>query len=243
MNNKIRCVIIDDEKHAIALLENYISKMPNLELVKTYNNSVHALSEIDKKDKIDILFLDIEMPDISGMELAVSLKPKTGSIIFTSAFDKYAIEAFHIRVNNYLVKPIKQSLFSKIVMEVIEQDLPKLHKMVKNMLFFKTGDKSKLTKIKKQDIIYFEGAGNYVNMVTTKFEQLVYLTLLEVEDLFKYDSFFRVHRSHVINAKKIRKVSGNTIFFKSERKVQMTEFYKDKINKFLKDNTITTGRL
>lgn len=243
MNNKIRCVIVDDEKHASALLTTYISKMPNLELVKIYNDPVHALSEINKKDNIDILFLDVEMPDISGMELAVSLKPKTRSIIFTSAYEKYSIAAWDLRVNHYLVKPIKQAKFSQTVMEIIEQDLPRLHKCLKNSIFFKTGEKSKLTKVKKQDIIYFEGAGNYVKMVTTKGDPLVYLTLLEVEKIFKDDLFFRIHRSHVINAKKIEKVVGNQIYFKTEHKLQMTEFYKEKLIKYLEENTIETGRL
>ena len=242
MNNKIRCVIVDDERHASALLETYISRMPNLELVKTYNDPVSALSEIDKNDKIDIVFLDVEMPDLSGMELAVSLKPKTGSIIFTSAYEKYALEAFEVRANHYLVKPIKQSKFSQTVMKIIEDDLPKLHKFLKNSIFFKTGEKGKLTKVKKQDIIYFEGAGNYVKMVTTKIEILVYLTLIEVEELFKKELFFRIHRSHVINARKIDKVSGNMLYFKTEHKVQMTEFYKEKLVKFLEDNTMETGR-
>ncbi|MFD2285948.1 response regulator [Pedobacter petrophilus] len=242
MTNKIRCVIVDDEKHAIALLSTYISNMPNLELIKTYNNPVHALSEINKKDRIDILFLDIEMPDISGMELAVSLKPKTKSIIFTSAYEKYALKAFDVRANHYLVKPIKQAKFSQSVMEVVEQDLPRLHKCLKNAVFFKTGEKGKLTKVKKQDIIYFEGAGNYVKMVTTKGDPLVYLTLVDVEKIFKDDLFFRIHRSHVINAKKIDKVTGNLIYFKSGHKLQMTEYYKKNLINYFEENTIETGR-
>jgi len=177
------------------------------------------------------------------MELAVSLRQKTKSIIFVSAYEKYALTAFDVRANHYLVKPVKQAKFSQTVMEIIEQDLPRLHKCLKNSLFFKTGEKAKLTRVKKQDIVYFEGAGNYVKMVTTKSEPLVYLTLHEVEEIFKNDAFFRIHRSFVINAKKIEMTNGNLVHLDSGHKLQMTEFYKQKLLKHLEENTIVTGRL
>ncbi|RZK00206.1 MAG: response regulator transcription factor [Flavobacterium sp.] len=196
---------------------------------------------LEKANK-HLLFLDVEMPDISGIELAKSLSSKTASVIFTSAYEKYALEAFDVRAKHYLIKPIKQDKFSTEVMKVIDNDLALLHKCVNDVFFFKTGEKGKLTKVKKHDIFYFEGAGNYVKIVTTKIEQLIYLTLLEVEEIFKNDCFFRIHRSHVINAKKIAKIAGNTIYFKDERKVRMTNFYKAKLVKFLEENTIETGR-
>ena len=242
MKNKIRCAIVDDERHAITLLENYINAMPNLELVKTFNDPIKALSSIQDHDKIDILFLDVEMPQLSGITLARSLRSKTRSIIFTSAYEQYAVEAFDVRANHFLVKPIKQDKFSLAVMDVVDADIPVLHRNGKNILFIKTGEKGKLTRIRKQDILYFEGAKNYVNMVTAEREQLIYLTLKDIESIFNDDLFYRVHRSHVINARKIEKIVGNTISLGNGYTVQMGESYKDSLMKFLAEKTLLSGR-
>ncbi|WP_231426440.1 LytTR family DNA-binding domain-containing protein [Pedobacter sp. Leaf250] len=243
MINKIRCVIVDDEQHASKLLETYISSIPTLELVSIYSDPIKALAGITKKDNIDIAFLDIEMPDLSGIDLAASIKSKIGSIIFTTAYKDYAVDAFDLRANHFLVKPIRQAKFVKAVMDIIDDDLPRLEKIDKDFLFFKTGEKGKLTRVKKQDIIYFEGAGNYVKMVTTSFDQLIYLTLHEVQQLFKADAFFRIHRSYVVNAGKIISTSGNMLEFETSHKLQMSDFYKEDIIDFLKYYTIETGRL
>ncbi|MGN7986486.1 MULTISPECIES: LytR/AlgR family response regulator transcription factor [Pedobacter] len=242
MKNKIRCVIIDDERHAILLLTTYISSIPNLELVKTFNNPLEALSGICIEDEIDIIFLDIEMPYLTGLELALELKPKVRSIIFTSAFDR-SLEAFEVRATHYLLKPIKLAKFTQIVVGVMENELSLKQQPGKNIKFYKTGEKGKLTRLKKQDILYFEGAKNYVTMVTSKTEQLVYLTLKDVEKIFSKDLFYRVHRSHIINARKIQKIVGNTINLGQGHQVQMGETYKKGLIKFLEEKTLLTGRI
>lgn len=242
MKNKLRCVIIDDEKHAIRLLTGYIATMPALELVKTFTNPVEALSNIFADDKIDIIFLDIEMPHINGIELAANLKSKTKAIVFTSAYQQYTLDAFDLRATQFLLKPIKLSKFTQVLTNVVDVDFASNERPGKNIVFIKTGEKGKLTRVNKQDIIYFEGAKNYVNMVTTKCEQLVYLTLKEVEEVFCVDLFYRVHRSHVINARKIEKIVGNTINLGCGYQVQMGNFYKDSLTKFLEDKTLMSGR-
>jgi len=243
MKNPIRCAIIDDERHAISLLSTYISTIPNLELIKTFNNPIEALSGISPADNIDIIFLDIEMPHLSGIELARNLKPKARSIIFTSAFERYALEAFDVRATHYLLKPIKLAKFTQTVVGVIENELSEKDPPGKNIKFFKTGEKGKLTRLNKQDILYFEGAKNYVNMVTEETEQLVYLTLKDVEKIFCRDLFYRVHKSHVINARKIQKIVGNTINLGQGYQVQMGESYKSNFLKFLEEKTLLTGRI
>ena len=243
MKNKIRCVIIDDEKHAITLLTHYISSMPNLELYKSYQDPLLALSEITTADDIDIIFLDVEMPHISGLDLAIELRGKTNSIIFTSAYDKYALEAFDGRANRYLIKPIKVAKFTQTVISVIENELDKLPHPGSDMAFFKTGERGKLSRINKQEILYFESAKNYVNMVTSEKGTLVYLTLKEIENIFRKDLFCRVHRSHVINLSKIQKVVGNTINLGEGIQVQIGNAYKAELLKFLEGKTFLTGRI
>ncbi|MDQ0640184.1 DNA-binding LytR/AlgR family response regulator [Pedobacter sp. W3I1] len=242
MKNKIRCVIIDDEKHAVSLLTSYIGSMANLELVKTFNDPLEALSGITPEDRIDIIFLDIEMPNLSGLELAPDLRSKARAIIFTSAFNR-SLEAFEVRANHYLLKPITLPKFTTTVMGIIDNELSKYEDPGKNIKFFKTGEKGKLTRIKKQKIIYFESAKNYVSMVTAEKSELVYLTLKEVEKIFCEDLFYRVHRSHVVNAKKIKKIVGNTINLGEGFQVQMGNSYKKGLLKFLEEKTLLTGRI
>jgi DNA-binding LytR/AlgR family response regulator len=242
MMNKIRCVIIDDERHAITLLTNYISSIQNLELVKTFTDPLQALTNITAADKIDLIFLDVEMPHLSGIELAKDLKTKTKSIIFTSAYQKYALDAFDVRATHYLLKPIKQAKFIQTVMSIIENELNEKDDPAKNISFIKTGEKGKLTRVKKQEILYFESAQNYVNMVTEEKKQLVYLTLKDVEKLFCNDLFYRVHRSHVINVMKIQKIVGNTINLGQGHLVQMGDAFKSGLMNFLKEKTLLSGR-
>lgn len=238
MKKTIRCVIIDDERHAISLLTTYISSIPALELIKTYKDPIQALSEITSEDRIDIIFLDIEMPHISGIELAKDLKSRARAIIFTSAFEQYAIDAFDVRATHYLLKPINLAKFTQTITNVIENELSQRKQPGKNIRFYKTGEKHKLTRLNKQDIIYFEGAQNYVKMVTSKTIQLVYLTLKEVEDIFCGDLFYRVHRSHVVNARKIQQIVGNTINLGDGHQVQMGGTYKQDLIKFLEEKNI-----
>jgi len=242
MKNKVRCVIIDDEKHAISLLKTYIGSMPNLELFKTFNNPLEALSGITAEDDIDIIFLDIEMPHLSGIELAKELRPKARSIIFTSAYNR-SLEAFEVRANHYLLKPLNLAKFTQTVMGIIDNELSKTDGEGKNIKFFKTGEKGKLSRIDKQEILYFESAKNYVSMVTADKKELVYLTLKEVEKIFCKDLFYRVHRSHVINADKIQKIVGNTINLGQGYQVQMGSTYKSGLLKFLEEKTLLTGRI
>lgn len=242
MRNKIRCVIIDDERHAISLLSNYISTIADLELVKTFTNPLHALTGISAADNIDLIFCDVEMPHLSGMELARDLKTKTRSIIFTSAYQQYALEAFDVRASHYLLKPIKIAKFTQTVMSVIENELTENEKPESDISFFKTGEKGKLSRVDKQDILYFESAKNYVTMVTTEKKQLVYLTLKDVEKLLGGDLFYRVHRCHVVNARKIQKIMGNTINLGQGHLVQMGDAFKGGLVKFLKENTLLSGR-
>jgi DNA-binding LytR/AlgR family response regulator len=242
MKNKVRCVIIDDEKHAVSLLKIYIASLPSLELFKTFNSPIDALAEIKAEDDIDIIFLDIEMPYLSGIELARDLRPKARFIIFTSASDR-SLEAFDVRADHYLLKPIKLAKFTQTVMGIIDNELKKTENQGANIKFFKTGIKGKLSRIHHQDILYFESAKNYVSMVTADKKELVYLTLKEVEKIFNKDLFYRVHRCHVINATKIQKIVGNTINLGEGFQVQMGGTYKNGLLRFLEEKTLLTGRI
>jgi len=241
---QLRCVVIDDEKHSISILSDYIETNPNLNLVKTYVDPLVALSEISIKDKIDFIFLDIDMPDITGIELAKKLVNRARFIVFTTAFTKYAVEAFEVDASRYLVKPISKPKFIKTVWDILESETKKIEKSKQSgrkFFFVSIGDRSQRLKIKKSKILFFESEKNYINIVTEETKYMVYLTMKEVEKDFWGTLFYRVHRSFFVNAEKVEKVIGNTLKMGSYI-VPMGNSYKDSFNEFLERKTLRSGR-
>lgn len=241
---QLRCVVIDDEKHSISILSDYIETNPNLTLVKSYLDPLVALSEISIKDKIDFIFLDIDMPDITGIELAKKLVNRARFIVFTTAFTKYAVEAFEVDASRYLVKPISKPKFIKTVWDILESETKKIGKAKQSgrkFFFISIGDRGQRLKIKKSKILFFESEKNYINIVTEETKYMVYLTMKEVEKDFWGTLFYRVHRSFFVNAEKVEKVIGNTLKMGSYI-VSMGNSYKDSFNEFLERKTLRSGR-
>ncbi|WP_090770373.1 LytR/AlgR family response regulator transcription factor [Pedobacter soli] len=241
---QLRCVVIDDEKHSVSILSDYIESNPNLLLVRSYMDPLIALSGISLKDKIDFIFLDIDMPDITGIELAKKLLNRARFIVFTTAFTKYAIEAFEVDASRYLVKPISKPKFIQTVWDVLESETKKLEKSKqssKKFFFVSVGDRGQRLKIKKSKILFFESEKNYIKIVTEEKDYLVYLTMKEVELDFSGTLFYRVHRSFFVNAEKVDKVVGNTLKLRSYV-IPMGNSYKDGFNEFLERKTLRSNR-
>ncbi|GAA4196148.1 LytTR family DNA-binding domain-containing protein [Pedobacter jeongneungensis] len=241
---QLRCVVIDDEKHSISILSDYIETNPNLMLVKTYTDPLIALSDITLGDKIDFIFLDVDMPDITGIELAKKLVNRARFIVFTTAFTKYAIEAFEVDASRYLVKPISKPKFIKTVWDILESETKKLEKSRQSgrkFFFVSIGDRGQRLKIKRSKILFFESEKNYISIVTEETKYMVYLTMKEVEKDFWGTLFYRVHRSFFVNAEKVEKIIGNTLKMGSYI-VPMGKSYKESFNEFLERKTLRSGR-
>jgi len=241
---QLRCVVIDDEKHSVSILSDYIEANPNLKLVNSYLDPIIALSGISLKDKIDFIFLDIDMPEISGIELAKKLVNRTRFIIFTTAFTKYAIEAFEVNASRYLVKPISKPKFIKTVWDVLEGERKKLERMrisQRKYFYVSIGDRGQKLKIKKSKILFFESLKNYMKIVTEDQEYTVYLTMKEVEKEFWGTLFYRVHRSYFVNEEKVEKISGNTLKLGAHI-IPMGNNYKQGFIEFSENKTLRSGR-
>ncbi|SEA40744.1 LytR/AlgR family response regulator transcription factor [Pedobacter hartonius] len=247
MKNILKCVIVDDEQHAIDLLTDYIAELPSLSLLKTFRNPFLALDGITPEDEIDIIFLDINMPGISGLELAKSLRNKSKKLVFTTAHAQYALDAFEVRADHYLLKPIRISKFVGLMAEIVD-DLASAVKHTaaadKTSFFFIKGDeKSKFIRIDTNDIVLVEGLKNYIIIYTKQEKFTTYLTMTEVEKALEADGqFMRVHKSFIVKVEEIRKVLGNTILLKNERQIILGVSYKERFNAYLKENTLRTGR-
>ncbi|EDM38452.1 two-component response regulator [Pedobacter sp. BAL39] len=244
MDKKLNCVIIDDEKHAVELLAEYVSAMPNLQLLKSFTNPLHALLDISAADQIDIIFMDIDMPGMSGIDLSMAVRDKTKYLVVTTAHAKYAYDAFGVQANEYLLKPISMSKFALMIKRLLGEIQPKITETtVEDFFFIKTDQVQKYTKINIRDIVMVEGLNNYVKIHTTQETHIAYLTMKEVEaKLNGGQSFVRVQRSFIISMNFITKVEGYTIFLNNKTEVPLGVTYKKQFLTYLGEKTMKSKR-
>jgi two-component system LytT family response regulator len=244
MNSKLNCIIIDDEKHAADLLADYIDAMPDLHLLKSFTDPLKALIEITAEDKVDILFMDVDMPGMTGLDLSQAIRFKTKYLVFTSAHSKYAIDAFGVQVNEYLLKPISMSKFALTVNRLLQSDTRFKNEEKQVDYFFIRADQSqKYVKINLKDLIAVEALNNYVKIHTINGIYVTYLTIKEVaEKLDGNSSFMRVQRSFIIAMDFISKVEGACITLSNKLEVPLGTTYKKQFLTFLEEKTLRTVR-
>ena len=209
---KIKCVIIDDEPLAIKVVENHLNEFQNFEVVNIFNNPIEALPLLEKGE-IDVLFLDINMPKMNGLDFAEIINSKT-NVVITTAYREYAVESFDLNVLDYLVKPIPFNRFLKTINKITQQVYLKkgIHKEEdsnESFIFLKV-DK-KLVKIKFEDILYVESLKDYIKVFTTTDNYLVHKSLTSITEELPESNFIRIHRSYTIAIDKVKSVEGNLV--------------------------------
>lgn len=212
---KFTCLIVDDEMPARELLKEYIAKIPNLELVGMCSNAIEAKLLLSKTS-VDMLFLDIQMPDLTGVELIKILPNARPSIILTTAYEKHAVDGYQLGITDYLLKPIPFERFFQAVNKAISEKtvVPESlthpeNTVVNKHLFLKTG--SKIVRVPFQDLLYIEGFREYIKVHTSTQRHIVYQSLSKVLDVLPAHNFMRVHRSFIINISKIDSIDGHLI--------------------------------
>ena len=208
---KIKCVIIDDEPLAIKVVENHLKEFQNFEIVSTFNNPLEAISLLEKGD-IDVLFLDINMPKMNGLDFAKTLTTKT-KVIITTAYREYAVESFDLNVLDYLVKPIPFNRFLKTVNKItqlIYLQKDNIEEDTNDSFIFLKVDK-KLVKIKFEDILYIESLKDYIKVFTTIENYLVHKPLTSITEELPESNFIRIHRSFTIAIDKVKSIEGNLV--------------------------------
>ncbi|MGB7394864.1 MAG: LytTR family DNA-binding domain-containing protein [Pricia sp.] len=217
---KIKCLVVDDEELARGLLESYIGKMDLLVLDASLENPLDAFA-ILKERKIDLLFLDIQMPEIKGTELAKMI-PAGTQIIFTTAYSEYALEGFDLNALDYLLKPITFERFLKAVNKVkVVSDGES-----EDSITVKSG--YDLYKIKYDDILYIESDSEYVVYHTSDRKVMSNQSLKKLENLLPPDLFFRVHRSFMVNRTKVTALKGRDLQI-NEINIPVSDSYYDLI--------------
>lgn len=225
---KIRTLIVDDEPLALQVLENYIAQLPELELVAQCNNAIEA-HHVLQEEKIDLMCLDINMPQISGIDFLSSLS-NPPLVIFTTAFSDYALESYNLDVVDFLLKPISLDRFMKAINKVVEKLNSKQKAVQQEVDYFYVKADKKLIKVNYEDIIYIEGLKDYVIIRTEDGRIITLQTMKSLTDKLPENRFLRVHRSYLVNIDKINSIMGNMIEVMEKGKVKMIPIgknYKD----------------
>jgi len=210
---KIKCIIIDDEPLAIKVIENHLKDFQNIELVATFNTAIAALPIIEENE-IDVIFLDINMPKMSGLDFLRSLSTKP-HIVITTAYREYAVESFDLDVLDYLVKPIPFGRFLKAITKItarinLEKDkLNDVHFKEDPYIFLKV-DKKQM-KIKLNNILYIESLKDYIKVITISGDYLVHKSMTCILEELPQENFLRIHRSFAIAINKITSIEGNSV--------------------------------
>ncbi|PJJ47719.1 LytR/AlgR family response regulator transcription factor [Hymenobacter chitinivorans] len=213
----ISCLIVDDEQGAIDILKTFIEKTPFLTLAGSTTNPIEALS-IVQDQAIDLIFLDIHMPQISGLDFMRLLKGKS-KVILTTAYSEFAVEGFELEALDYLLKPIAFERFLKAAQKALNTSMDSTARWQPaekedDYIFVKTESKGKMTKVNFDEIVFVEGMKNYISINTADDRIVTLLNIKDLEDRLPPKNFMRVHKSYIVSLNKIKALDGNQILFK-----------------------------
>ena len=209
------CIIIEDQLQAQKVLEKHIVNVPHLNLLGTFTNAIDAIEVLKSREPVDILFLDINLPKLNGIELLKLTNPKA-HVIITTAYSEYAIEGFELDVCDYLLKPISFERFFKAVSKVIYKEHAKKEIDV-NREFIFAKDGHDIIKIYLDDILYVHSDSDFTKVTLKEKSYLLSYTLKFWQSVLPKEFFFRCHKSYIVNIKAIDKISGNLIFVDKDK--------------------------
>jgi two-component system LytT family response regulator len=247
---KLKCIAVDDEPLALDIIEDYISKVPFLELVKRTENAIEAL-QLVQAGGIDLVFLDIQMPELTGIQF-LKIAGGKASFILTTAYSQYALESYDLNVSDYLLKPIAFDRFYKAVEKVHnlvkvaeplapaqpvvkEVQKPAVIQPVQDFMFVKT--EHKIQKIELDDILYIEGLKDYIS-IYTKAERVITLqNMKKMEETLPSSQFIRVHKSYIISLDKIESIERSRISI-CGKMIPVGDTYRDEFFRRIEGNNI-----
>ena len=241
----LRCFVVDDEPLAVRMLENFIARTPFLELVASFTDPVLALSEM-RTQTPDLVFLDIQMPDLSGMELS-RMVPAGTRIIFTTAFKQYAFESYEVSALDFLLKPIRYQKFLEAAEKAREWFTMKEAATAapaapvseaKTSTFFKVD--GALRKVEFDDILFVEGMKDYVMVFLASQKQplVTHVTMKGMEEMLPAGQFMRIHRSFIVALDKVASVSGTGDVKVGDRLLHVSDAYREAFDAYLRDHSI-----
>jgi two-component system LytT family response regulator len=230
---QLKCIAIDDEPLALELIRQYVKRVPGLELVQTFDDAISG-GEFLRMNTVDLLFIDINMPDITGIELVRSLKDKPATI-FTTAYKKFAFEGFELEAVDYLLKPIAFERFQKAVQRVIDFHAVKYPAIPVTGEHFFVRSEYRMIKIEMDQIEYIEGLEDYIRIYLTDARPILTLmTLKGVLEKLPEEKFRRIHRSYIVPVDKVRSILNRKLTLSNGVELPVSDTYVSFITEWMK---------
>lgn len=241
----INCIIVDDEQHAIDILVHYVEQTPHLHLVGTSTNPIEALQLVTTQ-KAELVFLDIQMPELSGIDFIKAINGHA-KVILTTAYSEFALESYELDVVDYLLKPIRLPRFLQAVQKAVKELEEHVHASEgthlpagdDDYIFVKTESKGKLLKINLDEIDYIEGMKNYVAIYRSGQKTMVYTSMKDLEERLPQKTFLRVHKSFIIPIARITGIEGNLVRLKGVASgIMIGDNYKSDLMEIIRNKMI-----
>ena len=233
----LNCIIIDDEPLAAQLLASYAQKTTFLNLIGTFNSAVAAIKNVKEK-RIDLIFLDIQMPELSGLEFA-TLLPPTCKIVFTTAFSQYAIDGYKVNAIDYLLKPISYDDFLKAANKALDSFTVVEKKDEQEDRFIYVKSEYKLVRVLYDDILYIEGLKDYVKIYLDNNQRPIHslMNMKTMEDYLPSPEFLRIHRSYIVHMPKVKTIDHSRLVI-GENYLPVSDSYKEELQQYLDSHTL-----
>lgn len=223
----MKCIAIDDEPIALQVIESHAAKVPFIQLVNIFTDAMEAVRYL-QREPVDLIFLDINMPDISGIELYNSLRRKP-LLIFTTAYPDYALTGFELDAVDYLLKPFGLSRFMQACNKAFERFQYGKEEEVQDFLFIKSGTEQ--FRVFYRDVLYLEANGNYVTFFLTENKKILSrMTMAEAEQLMPVNDFIRIHRSYIVSKRQIERADKNQLYV-GGRELPVGEMFQAQVSK------------
>jgi two-component system response regulator LytT len=241
-----KCIIIDDESHAIEGLDKYIDSFPDLQLVASYTDPIIALKEINAiSEPIDLILLDIDMPQMNGIELSRVIRKKTNKLVFTTGHTKYGYEAFQVEADAYLLKPYTLGDFVATMDKLFPQKKQESPGTKKSDYFLVKSkeDNLKLVTVRCEDIVVIESKLNYIMIHTKNKKIMTYMSLTEISKILSgHPGFLQFQRSYIISQDHIEYIDGNSIKMTNGMDITVGDYYRKEFTKFVNEKLIKPGK-
>lgn len=230
----LTCMIVDDEPLAVKMLEGFVGRTPYLKLEASFNDPVLALSTL-RESPVDVLFLDIQMPDLDGLNLSRMVPPET-KVIFTTAFKEYAFESYEVNALDFLLKPIRYHKFLNAAEKARQLFELSGVKEERGSIFVRVD--GQLRQVDLSRILYLTGMKDYVMIYLDQEPRplITHVTMKAMEEMLPSTRFMRVHRSYIVSLEKIRSIDRNNCIYIGKEIIHVTDAYKDAFNAYLKAN-------
>lgn len=231
---KLKCIIVDDEPPAIRVIETFLEKVSFLEKIAVFNDPIKALDFLNLQT-VDVVFLDIQMPQLTGLQLSKIIS-KDSKVIFTTAYPDFALEGFDVNALDYLVKPIRFERFYQAVtkLNTMAKEMPQPSE-VTDFIFVKTDGKNKFSKLLLQDILYIEGLQNYVCIHTVQQQYVTHSSLRNILDSLPSKDFVQIQKSYIVAVKQIDSTDSYSVFING-KELPIGATYKEAFFKIIEKN-------